>query len=566
LYRLEVAGARPFESDKLDPVSRLRALIVALSFLALFLNTGAAGSATQAGLEWASCGSFQCATLTVPLDYSLPQGRQIDLAVVRQQARRPDERIGSLFVNPGGPGGSAIDFLRAWAPTLAGDIRDRFDIIAFDPRGVGQSTPLECHDNILELAALPPDPQTDAEWQDVFDSSQALADLCAERSDGTLPYLGTENVARDIDQLREALGEDKISYFGYSYGTEIGAVYADLFPDRVRAMVLDGAVDLALSGDQIDLEQALGFETAYDHFLQDCRARSCLDVSEDPEAAVQRLLTTARDSPVPAPRYDRPASEGEIILAIVGSLYSQGSWSMLARGLQQAIDGDATALLRIADNYLGRKADGTYDNSLEMNIAVNCLDHEFTTDPDAVKALAGEFQPLAPHFGAALAQGGVTCGFWHAVPSPLSVPVATGAPPIVVIGTTSDPATPYRWAVGVAGELETGVLLTNHGEGHTAYRSGVSCIDIAVNDYLLTVQPPPQGSSCGTDRFSTPPLDHPALPGVPAPTVQPAPPDVGSPPASGSPSQSPITAGRAVLAIVIVLVLAGGALWLVRRT
>ena len=168
------------------------------------------------GLDWHACGNFQCATLSVPLDYDHAEGRQIDLAVIRQPARNQGQRIGSMFINPGGPGGSAIDFLKGWAPSLPSDIKDRFDVIAFDPRGVGESTPLECHDDIQKLAALPPAPRTDAEWQDVFDADKAFADLCAERSHGILPYLGTVNVARDIDRLRESLGEEKLTYFGYS--------------------------------------------------------------------------------------------------------------------------------------------------------------------------------------------------------------------------------------------------------------------------------------------------------------------------------------------------------------
>ncbi|HEY7270539.1 MAG TPA: alpha/beta fold hydrolase, partial [Dehalococcoidia bacterium] len=264
----------------MTPSIRHAALVVVLALAGFILYSGTARAAAE-GLDWHACGVFQCATLTVPLDYDHPEGRQIDLSVVRQPARDQSQRIGSLFVNPGGPGGSAVDFLRAWAPTLAPDIRDRFDVITFDPRGVGESTPLECHDNIQQLAALPPAPGSDAEWQEIADADKSFADLCAERAGGTLPYLGTVNVARDIDRLREALGEDKISYFGYSYGTEMGQVYAGLFPQRVRAMVLDGAVDLALSGDQVDFEQAMAFEKAYDHFLQDCESRSCLDVPGD---------------------------------------------------------------------------------------------------------------------------------------------------------------------------------------------------------------------------------------------------------------------------------------------
>jgi pimeloyl-ACP methyl ester carboxylesterase len=531
---------------------------------------------SAASLDWHTCDAFQCATLTVPLDYDHPAGRRIELSVIRQPARSQARRIGSMFINPGGPGGSAIDFLRAWAPSLPSEVRDRFDIITFDPRGVGESTPLECHDDLQKLIALPPSPQTDAEWQEVAAAAKGFADLCAERSDGTLPYLGTANVARDIDRLREALGEDTITYFGYSYGTEIGQVYAALFPDRVRAMVLDGAVDLALSGDQIDFEQALAFETAYDHFLKDCMARACLDVPGDYDTAIQRLLLRARDNPIPSPRADRPASENELLLAIVGSMYG-GGWTALGRALQQAFDGDATAMLRIADFYLGRDGDGEYDNSTEMNNAVNCLDHLFSSDLETVKALAAEFAAQAPHFGSALAQGGITCGFWHAIPAPLSVSRAAGTPPIVVIGGTSDPATPYRWAVAVSQELESGVLLTRRGDGHGSYRTGDSCIDSAVNTYLLTLEPPAQGTECGRDRFEPPPLAHPQLPaGAIAGTGAAAAPDPANQPPGAAPAPPPAAtppapAGsvnyiRIAVVIAAIAALAGSALWALRRT
>ncbi len=576
LWAGHAAGVSPAPSAKLDQVIPLRWTLVPLLALAiLLLVIPGSGRVARAApeLDWRTCGAFQCATMSVPLDYADPAGRQIELSVVRQRARDSSKRIGSLFVNPGGPGGSAIDFLRAWAPTLAGSIRDSFDVITFDPRGVGESSPLICHDSLAQLIALPPDPKDDAERQTVDDETRSFAGLCGQRADGELAFLGTVSVAKDIDQLRQALGEDQISYFGYSYGTELGAVYADLFPQRVRAMVLDGAVDLSLSGDQIDFEQALAFETAYDHFLQDCRQRSCLSAPGDPDDAIQGLLRQAAQEPIPAATSDRPASESELLLGIVGSMYSQGSWSLLGRALQQALDGDASIMLRIADSYLGRHQDGSYDNSVEMNSAVNCLDHAFTTDPAAYPALADAFEAQAPHFGAPLAWGGLGCAYWAVPASPLPAPRAQGAPPIVVVGTTSDPATPYRWAVAMSQQLESGVLLTRHGEGHTAYRSGNTCIDGAVNDYLLSVEPPTAGTECGTDRFQPPPLEHPAfsLAGQPAPPAAPGqvpaatPEAVPAPPVAAPPPTGPVNAVHLAAAFAVVAALAGAALWTFRH-
>src|SRR5262245_42906401 len=196
-------------------------------------------------LNWSSCGSFECASLAVPLDYANPSGRQIELALIRQKAKDPSNRIGSLLVDPGGPGGSGVEFLRQWAPVVPRDIQNRFDLVGFDPRGVGQSSPLLCHDDIQKFAAIEPRPRSDAQWQSVFAVTKGFADLCAQRSDGILPFLGSVNVVRDMDGIRQALGDAKLTYVGFSYGTVLGQVYADMFPDKVRAIVLDGPEDLS---------------------------------------------------------------------------------------------------------------------------------------------------------------------------------------------------------------------------------------------------------------------------------------------------------------------------------
>jgi pimeloyl-ACP methyl ester carboxylesterase len=448
-------------------------------------------------LDWQACGSFECARLTVPLDYAAPSGRQIEIAVLRAKAREPSQRIGSLVVNPGGPGASGIDFTRAWSTLASSDIRDRFDIVGFDPRGVSASTSLDCHDNLQQIAALDPTPDSAQEWLEVGQGYQAFADLCARRGADLLPHLGSENVARDMDRLREALGEEKLTYLGYSYGTVLGALYAELFPERVRALVLDGAVDTTLNGQELAFEQAVGFEESLARFAADCRERDCLpDGLGDPIDAVEELLRRAEASPIPAPDRDRPAGEGETTLAILVSLYSRSTWAALERAIEQGLAGNGTRLVQLADLYLGRRGDGSYPNQLEMNAAVNCLDYEYPRDPLDIEEDAAQFEAASPHFGEAIASSGLLCVYWGAAARPLPTPDGAGAPPLLVIGTTGDPATPYHWSVALAEQLESAVLLTREGEGHTAYRGGSSCIDEIVDAYLLTLALPATGTTC----------------------------------------------------------------------
>jgi pimeloyl-ACP methyl ester carboxylesterase len=465
---------------------------------------GAAPTATPAlpvlppapPIAWRRCNLiFECATYDVPLDYAHPDGDSMSLSLVRQPAKQPDQRIGTLFINPGGPGGSAIRFLQAWALIAPASIQARFDIAAFDPRGVGESSPLSCDEDVQAILAQDAYPESDADWEEIDRSAGELAQQCSAAAGNILPHLGTVNVARDMDRLREALGEEQLSYLGYSYGTVIGQVYADLFPTRFRAMVLDGAVDVSVSNDQWLADQILAFEATLGRYVEDCRRRNCLD--RDPAEAIREVLRRADQSPIPAPRADRPAGSGEAVFGLITGLYSPATWPALDRAIAEALSGDATRLIRLADTLAGRRADGSYDNSLIMNVAVNCLDYASEPDPAYYRALADRLDDQAPLFGAYTATGGVLCSKWPAAAKPLTPPRAAGSPVILVVGTTGDPATPYKWAVGLSRQLENAVLLTHDGEGHTAFRSGSSCIDEAVTDYLVDLQAPGDGKTCG---------------------------------------------------------------------
>ena len=458
-------------------------------------------------IAWTNCGAFQCASFDVPLDYADPSRASMSLSLIRQPARDQANRIGTLFVNPGGPGGSAVDFMRYWAPIVDRDVRNRFDIVAFDPRGVGQSSPIHCNQNIQQIIALPPNPQTDAGWQQVIDADKTLANNCEKAAGAVLPYLGTASVARDMDRIREALGEDKITYVGYSYGTVIGQVYADLFPQHVRAMMLDGVVDIAPSNDQRNLDQTVAFEAALNRYITDCRATSCLP--RDPKDAIDTLLATAAKTPIPAPDADRPLSESEVLWAIAGSLYSPSQAAALTSAISQALNGNATRMIRLVDSYFERDgSDGPYSNLFESNIAINCLDYASSRDPQHYRDLVPEYEKAAPLLGAWSAQGGIECAVWPVDPKPLQPPKATGAPPILLIGNTGDPATPYKWAVAVSKELATSTLLTYDGSGHTAYMLALNnCINDAGDAYLINLTVPAKGTVCGgADITPVPPV------------------------------------------------------------
>lgn len=470
------------------------AVIAAVVLLPATYRGGAAAAPT---IEWRPCGQIECATFAVPLDYARPDGKTIELSLIRIKARDQSKRLGVLLGNPGGPGASANDFTRIWQLLLPGEVRNRFDIVSFDPRGVGESSPIVCHDNLQELVAVDPDPDTDAEWEAAKAESKQFAEACAARYGDILPHLGTKNVARDMDRIREALGEAQLNYVGYSYGTSIGAVYADMFPGNIRAMVLDGGTDLSLGYEDVNRTQMIGFERAFEAYLADCRAKSCaLAKDGDPRKAVEAVIARAEKEPIPSDA-DRPAGPGEVQLGIISAMYSKQTWSSLTRALTDAQEGDGTGLIRLTDNYLQREGNGSYPNLIEANAAVNYVDSTCSKDPEAYRKLGEQFAKDAPTFGRSAATSGLTCAYWKATPDPVSAPKATGAPPIIVIATTNDPATPYEWGKALSQQLETGVLLTHRGEGHTIYAQGNSCIDNVVNNYLLNLAVPAEGTSCG---------------------------------------------------------------------
>lgn len=463
-------------------------------------DQGGGTTTTEPGartIEWEDCGGgFECGTLTVPLDYEDPDGATIDLAVTRHPAEDPDQRIGALLVNPGGPGGSAVDTARSLS--RAGELGERFDIVGFDPRGVGGSSALDCHTYLQDIYDADPTIDSDADRTELLATSQAFVDECQAKYAEVLPHLGTTNVARDMDEVRKALGEEQINYLGYSYGTSLGQEYARLFATRVRAMILDGVVDHEPDGLTTAASQAAGFETAFESYVQHCEDEGCGFGDQSAADVVDEVIAAAEEAPIPAPDADRPATPGVVSVALAQALYSEFLWGQLSSALRDAQDGDGSGLVELADMYLGRGDDGEYEGGFEIYFGVSCLDDTWPKDPQDFFDASADAERETPRFGGAIVTDYVRCALWPADQQPLApVPADTeGLPPVLVISTTKDPATPYENGVNVAEQIPGAVLLTNEGEGHTIALQGNTCIDDAVLAYLTDLETPEPGATC----------------------------------------------------------------------
>jgi pimeloyl-ACP methyl ester carboxylesterase len=455
-------------------------------------------------LSWTGCGgSFQCSRLTVPVDYAAPDGATIQLALIRLPAGKPGQRLGSLVINPGGPGGSGIDYTRAARAVISDAARRNFDVVGFDPRGVGESAPLKCLTDAQtdQLLAADPTPDDADEVTSTVALFRQLGQRCQAGGGALLGHVDTVEAARDIDVLRAALGDPRLFYLGKSYGTFLGATYAELFPHNVGRMVLDGAIDPSLSADEVNIGQARGFEQATRAFVADCvQAESC-PLGSDVDGGMKRLrglLSSLDARPLPTGDASRPLTEGWGSLGIAVAMYDQGYWPVLRQALDQAFGGNGAGLLRLADAYADRSDNGTYSSNQNTVIyAVNCLDRPDDGGLAGVRGSLQRYEKAAPTWGAFLAWSQLPCAYWpvksHNAPQRLS---AVGSPPIVVVGTTRDPATPYEWAKGLAGQLSDGHLVTYEGDGHTAYMRGSRCVDRAVDAYLLRGTVPADGLTC----------------------------------------------------------------------
>lgn len=451
-------------------------------------------------LNWTECDEAHCTWVTVPVDYSKPDGETTRLRMAYYPATGDAQR--SIFVNPGGPGGSAVDFAETMEGSLGADVRDQADVIGVDPRGVGLSTPLTClSDSEFDAyTAADPDPDDPQEVQAQRDGFAKLGEACLAGSGDLAAHVSTVEVARDMDVVRALVGRPTLDWFGASYGTELGSVYAELFPDKVGRMVLDGAVDPTLDSVESSFAQATGFGRALQAYAEDCVTSDTCPIGTDADAGVAKvadLMTQLDAQPLPG-LDDRPLTEGLAFFGIAVTLYDKSAWPTLSQALSAAFEGDGSILVTLSDIYFGRQADGTYDSNLGQVIsAVGCLDSpEGLTEAD-VEAQIPRFVAASPVFGRALAWGALGCSDWPIESAnPLPQIDGAGAPPIVVIGTTRDPATPYESAKALASQLESAVLLTRDGDGHTAYLSGNDCITEAVDRYLADGTVPADGATC----------------------------------------------------------------------
>ncbi|MFD0316455.1 alpha/beta hydrolase [Streptomyces flavalbus] len=462
-------------------------------------------------LRWRECGveGFECATMRAPLDYAEPGEGDIRLAVARKRATGPGKRIGSLLVNPGGPGGSAVGYLQSYAALgYPAPVRARYDMVAIDPRGVARSEPVECLDgpDMDTYTQTDTTPDDSRETDALVDSYKKFAESCGANAPELLRHVSTEEAARDMDILRAVLGDERLTYVGASYGTFLGATYAGLFPDRAGRLVLDGAMDPSLPARKLNMDQTAGFETAFKAFAEDCvRQRDCpLGGANTTPRQVGRNLKAFFDKldarPVPTGDADgRKLGESLATTGVIAAMYDQSAWPQLREALTAAMrENDGAGLLVLSDSYYEREADGTYSNLMSANAAVNCLDLPAAFDtPDQVREALPDFQKASPVFGEGLAWASLNCAYWPVAASgePHRIE-AEGAAPIVVVGTTRDPATPYRWAQSLADQLSSGRLLTYEGDGHTAYGRGSDCIDSTINTYLLRGTPPTDGKRC----------------------------------------------------------------------
>ncbi|MFI6795145.1 alpha/beta hydrolase [Streptosporangium canum] len=480
---------------------RFRRTVAALVALVLSATACTGVDRAESALDWTSCGDgFECAKLGVPLDHDRPDGERIQISVIRLPAS--GDRIGSILVNPGGPGGSGIEYARGAGSVLSEAVRARFDVVGFDPRGVGESSPVRCmsSSDLDAYLTLDGSPDSPAEVAALEEGSRRFAAGCQARSGKLLPHVGTAAAARDMDLLRAALGDEGLTYLGKSYGTQLGAVYADLFPGRVRALVLDGAVDLSLSPLELNAAQAHGFEVALDAFLEDCFAAADCPFEGPVKPAREELaalLHRTDQEPLANKSGDgRRISEAWTTLGLITPLYDRQAWPVLRQALNEAVKGDGTTLLRMADLLIDRREGGTYSNQTEANMAVNCVDGRFPATSAAFAEAARDSVGDAPLFGPSVMWSSLPCAYWPARATSQEKIDAPGAAPIMVVGTERDPATPYEWSEALAGQLSSGVLVGFDGDGHTAYLTGSACVDRLVDDYLINLAVPRDGVHC----------------------------------------------------------------------
>ena len=451
-------------------------------------------------ISWGECEredyyNLECAKIMVPLKWNEPEGETIELLLTRSDSRISNPK-GSIIVNPGGPGASGAEFIASFENIASTDLGENFEFVGFDPRGVKDSAGIQCLNDEQTDKFLAGDPtDSGADWLDV------LANACKANSGKILPYIDTYSTARDLDVIRAVVGDEKLNYLGYSYGTYLGATYADLYPERIQAMVLDAPVDPSLTSDELSAGQAAGLEQATRAYVKWCleESGSCplKGTVDDGVSQIQELLKATETNPLPTSQ-GRELTSSLATTGVLAPLYSDELWEFLNSALAEAFEGSGDSLLFLSDIANERNYDGTYkSNGNFAIIGINCLDHISVVDEQWIETETKRLTEMYPTFGPIVAGPGVLCEKWPA--APVRVPkeiTASGSPTILVIGTTGDMATPYPWAVSIDQQLENSVLLTFKGEGHTAYGRSGGCIEEMVDAYFISGALPDNGTVC----------------------------------------------------------------------
>jgi len=443
--------------------------------------------------------TFSCAAVEVPLDYSDPSGRTIELELIKVHDSH-NHSGNSLVVNPGGPGGSGVFAALSLSIELSERVLSSFDIIGFDPRGVSLSTPITCLSDTQKdaLNAESFDIRTASGFAAAKAADAQFAQACNSRYGAALADYNTVQTAKDMDRIRQALGGQQLNYLGFSYGTELGGVYAHLFPNNLRVAVLDGAVDPLTDPITSFANQIQGFEKAFDQFAANCLTRSACAVLGNPRQVVYQLVATANAHAIASGTQSDPrsATSGLVLTGVAQALYSQSEWPTLGDALVQARNGASEGLLKLADEYNERRSDGSYTNILDANTAISCNDSPVGPTDEVIRATAQRWATAYPMFGLSLAQSLFICQQWQPHRTPVPKPTAATPQKVLVIGNLHDPATPYQGATDLARTLGNAELLTWDGEGHTSYLSGSTCIDNYVNAYLISGALPPRNTTC----------------------------------------------------------------------
>lgn len=445
----------------------------------------------EPSIAWRECeddDALDCGTIFVPYDHDDPDEGLFTLQLVRRPANDPAARIGPMLVNPGGPGFGGTYLAREATSYFGEDVLDRFDIVGWDPRGTGISSPaVDCVDGYDAYFSVDISPDDASERLALRETNRAFAESCTERSSEILPWVSTNASARDIDWIRRGLGVERITYFGFSYGSELGATWATMFPTTVRAAVLDGATDPTLGTAQAALGQARGFEEQLTAFLRDCAQRGCTFAAGDDPGSVYDRIMSGLDSRPLFTVSGRPAlNQSRALFGVAKALYSASQWRDLDAALDEARRGRGAAMLELHDGYFQRRADGTWGNELDAFTAIGCLDTDFARDPDAYESLEPQFRTAAPRMWPLFTHS-TQCAYWNADPDPRITITGAGAGTIVVIGTTGDAATPLVGTRAMASALEDGRLVVVEADRHTGY--GVNdCVVSAVDEYLVTTK------------------------------------------------------------------------------